>query len=215
MLSDRLTAVEAFDDMIRSERLAPAEARHYSGRTAEQLDQLGTLSRWPVKRGREPPPLCRREPEPCPAIAIFQVAETRSRNAVWAFRSIEGSKSLPSARYRRGYWKLHTRTVARHRAARVLCAAHFPRAPPGFCPCVTCRLVGHANQSPSGTPRDAPELRVDARREEFLHLSEQVAAQFHAQVFTERKMLQDFAACRLRRRRLVILSAPIGGRTAS
>ncbi len=48
-------------------------------------------------------------------------------------------------------------------------------------------------------PWDAPELPKDLRREVFLRLSEQIAAQRKARSVTEEEVLSDFAASRRRR----------------
>ena len=48
-------------------------------------------------------------------------------------------------------------------------------------------------------PWDAPELPADVRREVFLRLSEQIAAQRKAAGVTEEEVLRDFAAARRRR----------------
>ncbi len=48
-------------------------------------------------------------------------------------------------------------------------------------------------------PWDAPELPDDVRREVFLRLAEQIAAQREARGATEEEVLSDFAAARRRR----------------
>ncbi len=48
-------------------------------------------------------------------------------------------------------------------------------------------------------PWDAPELPADVRREMFLRLTEQIAAQRAARGVTEEEVLSDFAAARRRR----------------
>jgi hypothetical protein len=48
-------------------------------------------------------------------------------------------------------------------------------------------------------PWDAPELPPDVRREVFLRLTEQVAAQREARGASEEEVLSDFAASRRRR----------------
>jgi hypothetical protein len=48
-------------------------------------------------------------------------------------------------------------------------------------------------------PWEAPELPQDVRREIFLRLTEQVAAQREARGVTEEEVLSDFAAARRRR----------------
>ncbi|MBA2522144.1 MAG: hypothetical protein H0V25_02320 [Solirubrobacterales bacterium] len=48
-------------------------------------------------------------------------------------------------------------------------------------------------------PWDAPELPKDLRREVFLRLSEQIAAQRKARSVTEEEVLSGFAASRRRR----------------
>jgi hypothetical protein len=48
-------------------------------------------------------------------------------------------------------------------------------------------------------PWDAPELPPDVRREVFLRLTEQIAAQREARGVTEEEVLSDFAASRGRR----------------
>ena len=48
-------------------------------------------------------------------------------------------------------------------------------------------------------PWDAPELPADVRREVFLRLTEQIAAQRAARGVTEEEVLSDFAAARRRR----------------
>lgn len=48
-------------------------------------------------------------------------------------------------------------------------------------------------------PWDAPEFPADVRREVFLRLSEQIAAQRKAAGVTEEEVLRDFAAGRRRR----------------
>ena len=48
-------------------------------------------------------------------------------------------------------------------------------------------------------PWDAPELPGDVRREVFLRLSDQIAAQRKARGVTEEEVLGDFAAARRRR----------------
>jgi hypothetical protein len=48
-------------------------------------------------------------------------------------------------------------------------------------------------------PWDAPELPADVRREVFLRLTEQIAAQREARGVTEEEVLSDFAAARRRR----------------
>jgi hypothetical protein len=48
-------------------------------------------------------------------------------------------------------------------------------------------------------PWDAPELPVDVRREVFLRLSDQIAAQRKDLRVTEEEVLGDFAAARRRR----------------
>ena len=48
-------------------------------------------------------------------------------------------------------------------------------------------------------PWDAPELPKDVRREVFLRLTDQIAAQRTARGVTEEEVLSDFAAARRRR----------------
>jgi hypothetical protein len=48
-------------------------------------------------------------------------------------------------------------------------------------------------------PWDAPELPKDVRREVFLRLTDQIAAQREARGVTEEEVLNDFAAIRRRR----------------
>ncbi|HZO96135.1 MAG TPA: hypothetical protein VFB42_02065 [Gaiellaceae bacterium] len=48
-------------------------------------------------------------------------------------------------------------------------------------------------------PWDAPELPDDVRREVFLRLTEQIAAQREARGASEQEVLDDFAAARRRR----------------
>ena len=48
-------------------------------------------------------------------------------------------------------------------------------------------------------PWDAPELPKDVRREVFLRLTDQIAAQREARGVTEEDVLSDFAAARRRR----------------
>ena len=48
-------------------------------------------------------------------------------------------------------------------------------------------------------PWDAPELPKDVRREVFLRLTEQIAAQREARGVTEEEVRSDFAAARRRR----------------
>jgi hypothetical protein len=48
-------------------------------------------------------------------------------------------------------------------------------------------------------PWDAPELPVDIRREVFLRLTEQIAAEREARGVSEEEVLDDFAASRRRR----------------
>lgn len=48
-------------------------------------------------------------------------------------------------------------------------------------------------------PWDAPELPADVRREVFLRLTDQIAAQREARRVTEQEVMDDFAADRRRR----------------
>jgi hypothetical protein len=52
---------------------------------------------------------------------------------------------------------------------------------------------------PARLPWEAPELPADVRREVFLRLTEQVAAQREASGVSEEEVLSDFSASRRRR----------------
>jgi len=56
-------------------------------------------------------------------------------------------------------------------------------------------------ERPAGVflPWDAPELPDDVRREVFLRLTDQIAAQGEARGLTEHEVMDEFAAARRRR----------------